>query len=215
MNTRARTNLLLISVAALSLFTIAKPAESFAQRGYGGGGGGWNRGGFGGYSGFGGYGGSRYGYGYGPNSYGGYYAPYGYRGNAYGGYNYGNGYAYPYQGYSGAYTSGYRGNYSGYVAPETRRTVVPDPRRKGAFLGVNLDKQYPDAAIVQQVFANTSAEKMGLRPGDMITEINGKEVSSWRDVTKITSQMKPGETVKVRVAGSKPRELEGVLGTRA
>src|SRR6185295_18449092 len=180
----ARAQFAPFGFTAFMLLAALQPAESHAQRAFGGG---FSPGGFAG----GNFGGSRYSVNAGGiYSYPGYYSPYGYGGYGYG--NYGSNYPYtysfqrfpyqtysaqgypyltyrpaPYQRYTGPYTSGYRGNYSNYsqadasrAAAQQARRAVSEARRNEAFLGVYLDKQYPDAAIVQTVFADTAAAKM-------------------------------------------------------
>ncbi len=44
-------------------------------------------------------------------------------------------------------------------------------------------------AIVDSVIVGTPADKVGMKKGDVITAINGTEVSSWGEVTDITSRL--------------------------
>lgn len=85
-----------------------------------------------------------------------------------------------------------------------------------AFMGVQLaslsdvrnqiDYQGNGVAIVG-VVGGTPADKAGLQPGDVIQTVNGKEVSSPQDVTKIVHAMKPGQRVEMRVWSSGVKKL--------
>ena len=50
-------------------------------------------------------------------------------------------------------------------------------------------------AIVDQTMPGTPAANAGLKPGDVITKVNGKEVKDASDLTRMLGQMKPGDKV--------------------
>jgi regulator of sigma E protease len=67
-----------------------------------------------------------------------------------------------------------------------------------ARLGIKLD--WPDAdPVVGKVTTGGVAEQGGLRPGDRIVAIDGREVRVWDDVVKAVRR-RPGETVQFLVA---------------
>lgn len=88
-----------------------------------------------------------------------------------------------------------------------------------AFMGVQLaplanvqnqiDYKGQGVAIVG-VVSGTPADKAGLQPGDVIQEVNGKDVTSPQDVIKIVHGMKPGQRVEMRVWSSGVKKLVAV-----
>ncbi|MFO0904124.1 MAG: trypsin-like peptidase domain-containing protein [Pirellulales bacterium] len=71
----------------------------------------------------------------------------------------------------------------------------------GPFLGVSPDplRAFGTEVVLGQVGRGTPAEKAGLRRGDQILEVNGEEVSEWKDLTAHLEQFKPGDSVKLKV----------------
>jgi hypothetical protein len=68
----------------------------------------------------------------------------------------------------------------------------------GAVLGITMDPQYPQAAVVREVTPGAPAERAGLRPGDMITSIDQKVVQSPDDVVTLIAAMQPGSQVAIQ-----------------
>ena len=70
----------------------------------------------------------------------------------------------------------------------------------------DLADQYnlPVGVYIQQVQEFSAAEKAGLRPGDVITEINGTKVSSVKDVDSIKNKSKAGSRI-VAMSFCEPR----------
>ncbi|MFN3876669.1 MAG: PDZ domain-containing protein, partial [Flavobacteriales bacterium] len=66
-----------------------------------------------------------------------------------------------------------------------------------AFLGVTPGEHQGDApgAPVGTVEEGSAAERMGLRPGDRITAINGEPVNSFDSLAQRIRGMKPGDTI--------------------
>lgn len=65
----------------------------------------------------------------------------------------------------------------------------------------DLADQYnlPVGVYIQQVQEFSAAEKAGLRPGDVITEINGTKVSSVKDVDAIKNKSKAGDVLNITI----------------
>jgi membrane-associated protease RseP (regulator of RpoE activity) len=117
------------------------------------------------------------------------YGPYGY-----GGYGYGPSYGGQY-GYGAPYTSAY-----------------PQP---AAFLGVDLDPNYPSSAIVSRVHPGSAADRAGLQPGDVISSLNGQPVQSLGDLMRLVAQLQPGDSISIRFdRSSVPMTAQAVLGRR-
>jgi S1-C subfamily serine protease len=109
----------------------------------------------------------------------------------------------------------------GFAVPvSTVKFVVPKIQSGGkverAYLGVRNGTP-PDrsGAIVDSVVPGGPAEQGGLQPGDKITDIDGKKISSSEDVSAAVTSRKPGEQAKVTVErGGNRRTLTVDLGTR-
>lgn len=158
-----------------------------------------------------GYRGNFYGYpGFGPT-----YGRYGYGnfpwyvGLAAYGLNFNRGYGY---GYGNSYVSGQPvivERYSQTTAPATptaddfvpqlnRTTTVLGAQPSGAaLLGVTMDPQYSEAAVVRQVSPGTAAEQAGLQPGDMIASIDRTQIRNPADVTNYVATKQPGEQIEM------------------
>jgi S1-C subfamily serine protease len=85
-----------------------------------------------------------------------------------------------------------------YVPQMNRTTTVLGAQASGAaVLGITMDPEYPNAAVVQQVTPGSAAEKGGLRAGDMITSIDKTEIRSPADVTNLVASMQVGDQVEI------------------
>lgn len=84
-----------------------------------------------------------------------------------------------------------------------RNTTVKEKKdkTKKAFLGIspsndhNWDKSGEGIAV--RIVKNSSAEAMGLKEGDRITAINGRQMIDWDDVTAMMNMTKVGDNLKV------------------
>jgi S1-C subfamily serine protease len=99
----------------------------------------------------------------------------------------------------------------------------------GPFLGVrttDLDQLQPsvldrfgvtvdDGAFVADVIAGSGAEAAGLQPGDVITAIDGQDVSTAADVGNLIADKKVGDELKITIQrDGKKRTLTATLGSR-
>lgn len=99
----------------------------------------------------------------------------------------------------------------------------------GAFLGVRtqaLDLVQPEilerlgvesdsGAFVTDVVPNTSAEAAGIEPGDVIVEIDGKQVDDPNDVAQIILGLDPGDRIEIVVErDGRERTVRATLGSR-
>ncbi len=73
-----------------------------------------------------------------------------------------------------------------------RKTMSND-----AYLGVASRKSEADGALVVDISSSSPAEKAGLKKGDVITRVNGKDVHSPEDLFQAVHELKPGEKIKV------------------
>jgi putative serine protease PepD len=117
-------------------------------------------------------------------------------------------------------TAGSGGNVGiGFAVPaNTVRDVVPKLSRgqtiRRPYLGVATTLSSRGAAV-GQVTPGGPADSAGLRVGDVITKIDGREVTDPDDVAEIISDRRPGEEVEIElVRGSERRIITVELATR-
>ncbi|GAB4248599.1 MAG: hypothetical protein Kow00129_09350 [Thermoleophilia bacterium] len=82
-------------------------------------------------------------------------------------------------------------------------------------VGEQFDLPVDRGVLVAQVYADTPADEAGLRRGDVIVELDGREIESQADLFSILRRRSPGDRVTVTVAREEGRvELDLVLGER-
>jgi S1-C subfamily serine protease len=99
-------------------------------------------------------------------------------------------------------------------------------RARHAFVGIQPGDLTPETAqqlgvsatsgvVVLDVVSGGPAAKAGLEPGDVITSIDGKQVSSVEDFLSVLRPLSPGETVTVSyLRGSAKQETKVTLADR-
>jgi putative serine protease PepD len=92
----------------------------------------------------------------------------------------------------------------GFAVPANRvREVLPALSRgehiERAYLGVT-SSPHPDGAEIQGVTPGSPAQSAGLRAGDVITGVDGRDVSEPEDVSQAIDQLEPGDEVVVEVS---------------
>ncbi|MBO0911826.1 MAG: M61 family metallopeptidase [Acidobacteria bacterium] len=89
------------------------------------------------------------------------------------------------------------------IAPEV---VVADP-------GFQAVRSFDEPPAVVEVEPGSQAERAGLKPGDLIIEINGEPAG--RDFTRTVARLAPDSSLKLRVTrGGAAHELKWTLGRR-
>jgi S1-C subfamily serine protease len=66
-------------------------------------------------------------------------------------------------------------------------------------LGVVLEPAENGGVVVKKIVRSTAAERHGIRPGDVIRQVAGKDVNSAADVSEVLKQHKAGEKLTVRL----------------
>jgi serine protease Do len=103
----------------------------------------------------------------------------------------------------------------GFAIPaETAKAVITQLREKGSvirgWIGLQIEPVTPDTAdsmglkkvqgaLVAEPQADGPAAKAGVEAGDIITAVNGKDISDSRDLARTISGMSPGAAVKLNV----------------
>jgi serine protease DegQ len=78
---------------------------------------------------------------------------------------------------------------------------------------IGLKKQ--DGVVISGVQRGGSADKAGLRPTDVLLEVDGKSISSTKEVWNLIVQLTPGAKAKVKVLrGNKEMTLDVVIGSQ-
>ena len=77
--------------------------------------------------------------------------------------------------------------------------------------GIDLDR----GAFVGEVVSGSAAEDAGLQAGDVITAIDGEEISSAADVGEVIAALEPGDEVELTIVrDSRERTIRATLGSR-
>jgi len=120
----------------------------------------------------------------------------------------------------------------GFVIPiDNVKSILPQLEKDGSiqrgFMGVQLEDldaeqaqslgvKESEGAFVMMVIPGHSAERAGLEAYDLITEFDGKKISSSRDLTKAAAGTPVGKKVTVKVTrNGKPKTLSLTMGTNA
>lgn len=73
-----------------------------------------------------------------------------------------------------------------------------------------------NGAFIHNVYMNSPADEGGLRPGDFVTKINGKNVNNRNEVVRMVGNLQAGEEATFTVLRfGKERQLEVTIGKRA
>lgn len=92
-----------------------------------------------------------------------------------------------------------------------REPYVPEETRR-PWLGVYFQTT-PQGALVTRVVLESPAERAGLRPGDVIIEFDGQQVTEEQPLDVIVAQYAPGDEITlVILRGQAERDLTVTLG---
>src|SRR6185312_4546512 len=114
------------------------------------------------------------------------------------------------------------------IPADTVKTVVAQLKDHGhvtrGWIGVQIQTVTPDiadslglkkaeGALVAEPQANSPAAKAGIKAGDVITQVNGKEVKDSRDLAKRIGAMAPGAKIDLTVIqGGSEKSISLTLG---
>jgi S1-C subfamily serine protease len=91
----------------------------------------------------------------------------------------------------------------------------PPAREDVPWVGAQLVRyETADGVLVRHVVADGPAADAGIEAGDIVTAIDGQEITDWWQAREILREFAPGDSVKVTVAGdSGPKTVTVTLGS--
>jgi S1-C subfamily serine protease len=93
--------------------------------------------------------------------------------------------------------------------------VRPRQVRNGqAHLGVRFDLDAHNAPMISSVAPGSPAEAAGLRPGDVITVINGEPITSYQQVFQFLAALRPGNQLDIRFTRRVENQTKVTLDSR-
>lgn len=72
-------------------------------------------------------------------------------------------------------------------------------KRGAAFLGLSAQPANDAGVRVEQVTPDGAAAKAGLRPGDTVTKLDGKDVQSFKELLEVLEKHQPGDKIEADV----------------
>jgi len=97
----------------------------------------------------------------------------------------------------------------------TRGWIGVEPGELSPEMAETFGVKAPSGVIITGVLQNAPAARAGLRPGDVITEVAGKPVTSVAGLLSAVAALKPGEMASLRVQrGERLLDLEVEPGVR-
>jgi serine protease Do len=81
----------------------------------------------------------------------------------------------------------------------TRSRIGVSIQEVDAQLADSFGLDRPHGALVGMVESDSPGEKAGIKPGDVILKVDGKEIETSAQVPAIVANTKPGETLKIEV----------------
>jgi S1-C subfamily serine protease len=100
-------------------------------------------------------------------------------------------------------------NDNGFPAAATRASAKP------GWLGLQLNDWPGGGALVMLAIPGSPAQAAGLMPGDVIVQIDGRQISTAGDVNAALGGLRAGEAVTIEVdRGPFPESLQAKLGPR-
>ncbi|MAZ66131.1 MAG: serine endoprotease DegQ [Kangiellaceae bacterium] len=70
-------------------------------------------------------------------------------------------------------------------------------------------------ALINEVIEDSAADKAGVEAGDIVTEVNGREINSYSELSVVVGTMGPGEKVKIKLLrDGKTKKLKATLQAR-
>jgi serine protease Do len=107
--------------------------------------------------------------------------------------------------------------YNDLISPEHKvtRGSIGIQFREGLSGAVNRVYGFKNGVLVQEVQAGGPADKAGLKPGDIITTIDGRSIKDGEDLVNEIASRKPGSTIRLGfMRDGKPDDTTVTIGDR-
>ena len=107
-----------------------------------------------------------------------------------------------------------------YFTYETDQSLVVEPyvdqQPTGGppYLGVTFEPGTRGMVMVGSVMAGSPAEQAGLRAGDVLLALNGREITSPQDVVETVRSMQPGDPLDIEFSRRVADTTQAVIGAR-
>jgi serine protease Do len=110
------------------------------------------------------------------------------------------------------------------MARDVMQRLIADGKVVRGWLGVSIQELNPDlaasfnykksgGALIGDVMKNSTAEKSGLQNGDIVTELNGKEITNIAAFRRQIAQAKPGAKVTLDIwRDNKSQKMDVEIG---
>ena len=85
------------------------------------------------------------------------------------------------------------------AAKSVAHTLIAGGTVQHAYMGIEGGSGQNGGAAVRKVMSGTPAAKAGLKPGDVITAINGKKLLDWNSLSATVSSSRPGTVLHLTV----------------
>jgi len=90
--------------------------------------------------------------------------------------------------------------------------VIGGPQRGGPYIGV-MAAENSDVAKIDEVVKDSPAEKAGIKAGDVVTQVDGKQIKEFSDLAREVGRHKPEDKIKLTIQrGDQTLELEVTIG---
>jgi serine protease Do len=104
-----------------------------------------------------------------------------------------------------------------FLAAGTLLTAQPGTPAQKGFLGVAVVPAKPtgEGVLIREVTAKSPAEKAGIKEGDVVVKLDGKDVAGPFEFIRSLGEKKPGDKLELKVQrGGKEETIAAVLGER-
>ena len=85
------------------------------------------------------------------------------------------------------------------------------PQGRVAILGIKACNYFENGVIIEDILPGSPAEDAGLFPGNVITNINGKEISNLHEFIRVINSYGPGDNITITYNNENETETAHVV----